>query len=118
MKLNYKKSVSAIIPVFNEEKTVKKVVEVFQNSFDLIDEIICVNDGSTDKSLEILESFGDRIKLINLKRNKGKGYALAKGVEKSTNELVIFFDADFPNLSKKHIKTLIEPTLKKITKRF
>ncbi len=113
MEIKKKKTISAIIPVFNEEKTVKKVVEVFLNSSDLIDEIICVNDGSTDKSLEILESFRNKIKLINLKRNKGKGCALAKGIEKASSELVVFFDADFPNLSKKHVRILIEPVLKK-----
>ena len=104
-----KKTISAIIPIFNEEKTVKKIVEVFLNSSDLIDEVICINDGSIDGSLEILKGFGDKIKLINLEKNKGKGYALSKGVKKASSELVIFFDADFPNLSEEHIKTLIEP---------
>ena len=108
-----KKSISVIIPVFNEEKTVKKVVTVFLGLPILVDEIICVNDGSTDKSLEILESFGNKIKLINFKKNKGKGYALAKGVKKAIGELVVFFDADFPNLSEKHIRALIEPALKR-----
>ncbi|MCD6550125.1 glycosyltransferase [bacterium] len=105
------KKISAIIPVFNEEKTVKKIVEAFLKS-ELIDEVICVNDGSTDRSREILESFGKRIKLINLRKNKGKGYALAKGVESAKGEIVVFWDADFPDLSVKHIETLIRPALR------
>ena len=71
-----KKTVSAIVPVFNEEKTVKVVVETLLAS-KLISEVICVNDGSTDKGLEILKSFGRKIKLIDLKRNHGKGFALS-----------------------------------------
>ncbi|HDJ30365.1 MAG TPA: glycosyltransferase [bacterium] len=106
------KRVSAVIPVFNEEKTVGKIVETFLKS-DLIDEVICVNDGSTDRSLEILESFGDRIKLINLKENKGKGYALAKGTEIAKGEIIVFWDADFPNLSLEHIEILVKPALKR-----
>jgi len=105
-----KKTVSAIVPVFNEQKTVRGVVELLLTS-DLITEVICVNDGSSDKSLEVLESFGSKIKLINLKRNRGKGFALVSGIKKSKGELVAFFDSDFPNLSLKHVETLLKPIL-------
>ena len=105
-----KKTVSAIVPVFNEEKTVKGVVEILLAS-DLIAEVICVNDGSSDKSLEILKNFGRKIKLINLKKNRGKGFALACGIKKAKGEIVAFVDSDFPNLSLKHIKTLLKPIL-------
>ena len=105
------KKISAVIPVFNEEKTVGKIVETFLKS-DLIDEVVCINDGSTDKSLKILESFGRKIKLINLKQNKGKGYALAKGIESAKGDIIVFWDADFPNLSLEHIETLIRPALR------
>ena len=106
-----RKKISVIIPVFNEEKTVRKIVKTFLKS-KLIDEIICVNDGSTDRSLEILKTFGDKIKLIDLKENKGKGYALAKGTELARGEIIVFWDADFPNLSLKHIEDLVKPALR------
>jgi len=48
------KTISAIVPVYNEDKTVAKVVETLLNN-PLINEVICVNDGSTDKSLTILK---------------------------------------------------------------
>ena len=105
-----KKTVSAIVPVFNEEKTVAKVIEALLKS-DLIDEVICVNDGSKDKSLKVLKSFGKKIKLISYKRNRGKGFAMAKGIEKAEGEIVAFFDSDLINLSSKHIKMFLGPIL-------
>jgi len=103
-------SVSAIIPIFNEEKTLKSIVETLISS-DLISEVICVNDGSRDGSLKILESFKDRIKIINLKRNHGKGFALAIGVKKAKGEIVVFIDADLLGLSQEHISTILEPII-------
>jgi len=104
------KHISAIVPVFNEEKTVKKVIEALLKS-NLISEVISINDGSTDKSLEILKSFGDKIKVINLKCNQGKGFALAVGIKKAKGEIVAFFDSDLVNLSDEHVKTLLNPIL-------
>jgi glycosyltransferase involved in cell wall biosynthesis len=104
------KSVTAIVPVFNEEKTVAGVVETLSKN-SLISEIICVNDCSTDRSLAILKKFKDRIQLINFKKNKGKGHALAAGIKKAKGEIVIFVDADLTNLSDTHIETLLKPIL-------
>jgi len=105
-KIKKEKYVSAIVPVFNEEKTVKKVIEALLKS-NLISEVISVNDGSTDKSLDVLKSFGGKIKQVSYKKNRGKGFALALGIQKAKGELVIFFDSDLINLSDKHIKTLL-----------
>lgn len=104
------KTVSVIVPVFNEEKTVARVVKTLLNS-ELISEVICVNDGSTDKTLEILRRFGPRIRVINLKRNHGKGFAMVAGIRKAKGEIVAFFDGDLINLSSGHIKNLLEPVL-------
>ena len=104
------KSVSAIVPVFNEEKTIAKVVKTLLKS-NLIDEVICINDGSTDKSLAILKKFKDKIRLFDLRKNHGKGFALAVGIKKAKGEVVTFIDADLITLSDNHIKTLLEPIL-------
>ena len=104
------KIVSAIVPIFNEQKTIHRVVASLLNS-DLVSEVICVNDGSTDKSLEILQSFSSRIKLINLKRNHGKGFALATGIKKAKGEILIFFDGDITGLTENHIRALLDPLL-------
>jgi len=105
-----KKTVSVIVPVFNEEKTVAYVVKTLLAN-ELIDEVLCVNDGSTDKSLDILNGFSQKITLIDLGENKGKGFALAQGIKKARGDIVAFFDADLIGLSDKHIETLLNPIL-------
>jgi len=89
------KKVSAIICVFNEEKTVRNVVlSVFEDHN--VNEIIVINDGSSDNSKKIIEELKDEmeIKAIHFDENKGKGYAMAIGVEYATNEIIVFIDAD------------------------
>ena len=105
-----KAKISAIVPVFNEEKTIKNVVKILLKN-KLIDEIICINDSSTDSSLEILKSFKDSIILVDLKINKGKGNALACGVKKAKGDIVAFFDADIINLKHSHINNLLNPLI-------
>ncbi|MDP2927142.1 MAG: glycosyltransferase family 2 protein [bacterium] len=104
------KTVSAVIPVFNEEKTVARIIEAFLGS-DLVSEVVVVNDGSKDRSLAVLEGFGTRIKLINLKRNHGKGFALAVGTKAARGEIVVFLDSDLVNFSPDHVRSLLDPIL-------
>ncbi|MEX0587272.1 MAG: glycosyltransferase family 2 protein, partial [Patescibacteria group bacterium] len=75
-------TVSAVVPVFEEEKTIAGVITALLSS-PLLDEVIVVNDGSSDSSPEIIKSFEPRIKFINLRKNRGKGFALAKGIRKA-----------------------------------
>lgn len=103
-------TVSAIVPVFDEETTVGRVVGALLHSH-LIDEVICVNDGSTDNSLTILKRFAEQITLIDLEQNRGKGHALAIGIREAKGEIVAFFDADLVNLSDGYIETLLTPIL-------
>jgi len=105
-----KMTVSAIVPVFDEEKTVGGVIEALLQS-PLLTEVIAVNDGCTDKSTEILRGFGDRIKLIEFKKNRGKGAAMAEGVKKAKGEIIVFWDADFPVMKPNHVQTLLKPLL-------
>ncbi len=104
------KTISAIIPVYNEEETVANVLSRLL-SFKTVCEIVCVNDGSTDKSLEILKGFGDKIKLVNLSKNHGKGAAMAVGAKTSKGEIIVFLDADLIDLTEDHIKSLTEPLI-------
>lgn len=76
-----------------------------------VSEIIAINDGSTDKTLEILKSFEDRIMLISYKKNQGKGYAVAAGIEKAKGEIVVFLDAHHLNVQNNHIKALTVPLI-------
>lgn len=103
-------SVSAIVPLFNEGKTVGKVVQQLLDH-PLIDEVICINDGSTDESFNILKNFGKKIQLISFKKNRGKGYALTRGTKEAKGDIVAFFDADLTSLRKNHTTSLILPLI-------
>ncbi len=64
--------VSVIIPAFNEERTIGEVVKIAKNN-PFVDEVIVVNDASTDRTPIIAKKSG--AKVINFKENKGKGWA-------------------------------------------
>ncbi|MCK5838714.1 MAG: glycosyltransferase family 2 protein [Bacteroidales bacterium] len=104
---------TAIICVFNEEKTVKNVVTTVSDYF--FDEVIVINDGSTDKTDEIVRGLSDlhNLKYIPLSKNKGKGYAMATGIENAIGELITFIDADLDNLTEEHFSQLINPVFNK-----
>ncbi len=102
-----KKRVTAIVPAYNEEKYIKEVLLPLVNS-PYIDEVICVDDGSTDSTLEVLKNFRG-IEVLNYTKNHGKAFAIARGLEKATGDIVLFFDADIHGLTDVHIKKLISP---------
>lgn len=101
-----KPSASAIIPVYNEERTIRTVVNVVLKSKIFL-QVICINDGSTDRSLKILKSFGRKIILINFKKNRGKGAVLATGIKKAKTDIVVFLDSDLVGLKPHHLKKLV-----------
>ncbi|KKS24216.1 MAG: Glycosyl transferase family 2 [Candidatus Jorgensenbacteria bacterium GW2011_GWF2_41_8] len=86
---------SIIIPVFNEEKTLRKILDLVEKSpLNHEKEIILVDDGSTDKSRDILKEYAGRHKVIFLEKNCGKGAALRRGFAEATGDLIIIQDAD------------------------
>ena len=88
--------VSVIIPVYNIEKYLKKCLDSVTNQTFSDIEIICVNDGSTDNSLSILEEYAkkdNRIKIIN-KENGGLSSAWNAGLNEVSSEYVTFVDGD------------------------
>ena len=89
-----KKLLSVIIPVYNEEKTIKKILQkVNQIKLDL--EVIVINDGSNDSTYEILQNNRDLFeKIISYKENKGKGYACRQGIKEATGIYLVIQDAD------------------------
>ncbi len=100
--------VSAVIPAYNEELTVAKVVEVCKAS-SLIDEIIVVDDGSKDQTSLLAENAGARV--IRYEENRGKAYVVLAGAKEAKNEIILLLDADLTNLNVKHIELLILPVL-------
>ena len=101
------KELSIIFPIYNEEnrlkKNLNKILKLFKpfNSINL--EIILVNDGSTDNSDSIINKFLKSVKnkyknkifYICYKNNKGKGFALKKGVNKAKKKWILTCDIDF-----------------------
>ena len=88
--------VSVIIPVYNTEKYLRECLEsVISQTFTDI-EIICVNDGSTDSSLAILEEYASNDKRIKVlkQKNKGAGSARNFGLKYATGEFLSFLDSD------------------------
>ena len=106
------KKSSAIICVYNEEKTIREVVTIACDDF--FDEVIIINDGSTDKTDEILKGLNKDydFKYIVLTENKGKGYAMAIGIENVVGEIIVFIDADLSKLMDVHFFQLINPLIR------
>ena len=75
-------NISVIIPCYNEEKTIKEIVTSVKKHLHKNDEIIVVDDGSTDNSQLILKEDLKNIvdKLIINEQNYGKGYSIRKGI--------------------------------------
>lgn len=97
------KKLSIIIPAYNEEdfieEAIRKVIKA--NSLGLKKEIIIIDDGSTDKTPEILKKYPRKsapksvsIRVLSKKKNEGKGAALKKGFLKSKGDIVLIQDAD------------------------
>lgn len=101
--------ISAIIAAYNEEKTLAEVLGVLTRSA-LIDEVVVVSDGSTDRTVEIARSFD--VATIALRENRGKGYAMRMGVEYARHDILFFVDGDMFNLTEEHIRSLIAPVLR------
>jgi len=102
--------VAAIVPALNEEKNIAKVLEVLLNSKD-IDEVIVVDDGSTDNTAEVSKKMGAKVISLSKKGGSGKANAMREGVKNTDADIIAFFDADLIGLSLEHISSLIKPVL-------
>ena len=92
--------ISIIVPAFNEEGSIKDTVSQILDviSSECINgEVIIVDDGSTDRTGQILDELSrntNRVKVLHHRKNLGKTEALAKGFNQSKGDVIIFFDAD------------------------
>ena len=96
-----KEKISVIIPAYNEENNILNTIEVTKKELEDINydyEIIVVDDGSIDKTLEIVKSnFSfekDKVRIESYKPNLGKGYALRYGASLAEGKYILFMDAD------------------------
>lgn len=102
------KKITAIVPAYNEEKTVANVVEAIKGA-QSVEEVLVVSDGSTDDTAQEARRAGARV--IELRENRGKGQAMLQGVARARTEIIAFFDADLIGLSSKHVETLVRSVL-------
>ena len=86
-------TVSAVIPAYNAGKYVGRAIESVLAQTRKADEIIVVDDGSTDDTAEVVERFGDAVRFIR-QENAGASFARNTGIEAATSDWIAFLDAD------------------------
>lgn len=103
------KKISCIISAYNEESRIGRVLDALKDH-PLIDEIIVVDDGSTDRTREIANA-NPKVQLISLLVNNGKSNAIALGIGQARNTLLMLLDADLIGLTHENITALAQPVL-------
>ncbi|HUM65469.1 MAG TPA: glycosyltransferase family 2 protein, partial [Chitinophagaceae bacterium] len=98
---------SVIIPALNEEKTIGQVVR-FCFSEASVSEVIVVDDKSEDNTISIAQEAGAKV-IVSAAR--GKGISMKEGIEASSNEFVVFLDADIDPYPEKSIANLAAPLI-------
>ncbi len=101
--------VSILVPAKDEQDTIKEVVDRLL-ALPLSLEVIVINDGSSDKTAEILAAFGDKIRVVTHEEARGKGSAIRSGLEHATGKAVIIQDADL-EYTPEEIPTVVQPIL-------
>lgn len=108
------KLITVIIPCFNEEKTIEKILDKVQKYNDHPLEIIIVDDCSNDKTPSIIDKIiinTSNIKTIRHETNQGKGAAVCSGIKNATGDIIIIQDADL-EYDPSEYRDLVEPFLK------
>lgn len=100
--------VTCIIPAYNEEKTIGKVIDVVK-SVPEIGEVLVIDDGSSDRTVKISQERGARV--VKHKANFGKGAAMKTGALNAKNHFIMYVDADLGNMTKAKIQKLVRPLL-------
>lgn len=103
------KQISCIICAFNEAPRIAAVLSVV-SAHPSLHEVIVVDDGSTDETADIVRHFSS-VKLISYPVNRGKSFAMAIGIAKAQNDIVMLLDADLIDLTAEHLTALAAPVL-------
>ncbi|MHC4356494.1 MAG: glycosyltransferase family 2 protein [Planctomycetota bacterium] len=107
---NSNMGLSVVIPLFNEESTIKEILEKVCCLSNL-QEVIVVDDGSTDSSPQAVLDFGDpKVKLIRLEKNSGKTAAVRRGLEDVVGDVTVIQDADL-EYDPEEIEDVIRPII-------
>lgn len=110
--------VSIIIPVYNEDKTLKKIInKILKIKLPVNKEIILIDDGSSDNSRDIIKKYSKikNFKIILKDKNEGKGAAVISGLKISKGDILLIQDADLEYNPKDYSK-LLAPIISKTSK--
>jgi glycosyltransferase involved in cell wall biosynthesis len=102
---------TAVLPAYNEAQTLGAVLMALLPVAQ-VNQILVVDDGSTDGTDDVVRSqcaLDPRLRLIRLERNAGKAQAMLTGAVHARHDLILFLDADLIGLDTGHIRALIEP---------
>lgn len=100
-------AVAAIIPAWNEAETVGAVVDAARRAR-LVDEVIVVDNGSSDTTASVAAAAGARVVRQPV---PGKGQTMIAGVDETDAEIVVFLDADLLGLAAEHVDDLVRPVV-------
>jgi len=105
--------ISVVIPVYNEEKSIKKLLKKVSSVKNIKKEVIVVNDGSLDNSYKVIKNECKNLfnKLVSYKKNKGKGFACRLGIKRAKGNIIIIQDADL-EYNPQNFLRLIKPIVK------
>jgi hypothetical protein len=101
--------ISCIICAYNESGRIGAILLAVKDH-PLLHEVIVVNDGSSDDTLSYLEEYPE-LHLITYPENKGKTYALSRGIDASEGELIMLLDADLTGITAEDVSALAAPVL-------
>ena len=99
--------VSAIIPAYNEERRIGAVLSALERAA-LLDDILVVDDGSTDNTLGVLPT-DNGVRSMRLADNIGKGGAMWAGALETDADVILFLDADLVGLQPEHLRLILDP---------
>jgi len=106
------KKVSIVIPIYNEKRTILRILAEVEKSdtLGLEKEVILVDDGSTDGTREILKKLENKYQVIYHQENSGKGAAVRTGFKKASGDIVLIQDADL-ELNPENYPQILKPIL-------
>lgn len=105
--------IAAILPAYNEERNIAYVLGILLET-DMLDEIIVVDDGSSDKTAEIAGRLAEgdrRVRLLRHEKNRGKGQAIFTAWAATSAPTLLLLDADLHDLTPGHLRALLAPVL-------
>lgn len=106
--LTMKSRISVVIAAYNEAPRIAGVLRAVTSS-PIINEVIVVDDGSSDNTTEIVSKYA--VKLIKNEKNVGKTLSVKKGINAAKNDLIMLLDADLVGLDAKSLERLARPVL-------